>query len=62
MQVSAVNNVHRTWNGEKEVEVLQALSILEYISVNNAKARIWKNEDDLSARGGIYRTSGERTK
>ena len=48
MQVEAVNNVPNARNGGKEVEVLQDLSILEYIVVNKAKGRILKNADVLS--------------
>ena len=47
MQVSAVNNVRKSRYIEKEVEALQALSILEYNVVNNAKGGISKNDDVL---------------
>ena len=48
MQAATVNKVRETRNSAKEVAVLQYLSILEYIAVNNAEEWIWKNEDVLS--------------
>ena len=43
MQVSAVNKVQNARHGEGGVGFLQALSILWYIAVNNAKGEILKN-------------------
>ena len=37
MQSQAVNKVQKSRNGEKEGEVLQSLSILGFVVVNNAK-------------------------
>ena len=48
MQVSTVHKIHRPRNSEKEVEVRQPLSILEYIAANNANVRILKNGVVLS--------------
>ena len=43
MQVPSANKPRRFRISEKEVEIPQALEILVYIAVNNAKSRILKN-------------------
>ena len=58
MRVATVNKVRRTRNSEKEVGVLQYLAILEYIGVNNAKARI--SENGISQCSGALRIANCR--
>ena len=41
------------------VEVLQAMAILEYLALNNAKGRILKN-DDVSVQGQAVSQVGEK--
>ena len=48
MQVATVNKIRKTQNSEKEVGVLRALAILEYLALDNAREQILKNEDVLS--------------
>ena len=48
MQVPTANNVHRTRDDEKEVELPQTLAILEYLALNSAWGRILKNGHVLS--------------
>ena len=45
MQGPTVNKVQETRNGEKEVEFLQSLAILELRAIDNAKGSIFQIEE-----------------
>ena len=47
MQAPTVNKVKKTWNSGRGVGVLQALAILEYLVLCNAREQILKNGDVL---------------
>ena len=50
MQVGELDKAHQARNSEEEVEVLDALSILGFISVIDSKARSLENGDVLSVK------------
>ena len=63
MQAQAVSKIRRHRHDEREAESHQELAILEFTAMDNAKARILKNENVRSAHGGVmYRKLKKRTK